>query len=141
MASLEQLTDEAERIAERLQYDENLDPDVALRYAAADVAIREVLGGSAPEITSGFRSPADVRNLLRRYEAGDPGVVYKPARQSWHLPDPVSGLARAIDVDRRSEFLDAFTRVWRSFGGRVGADFGDPVHFDVPGPNPPKPAY
>lgn len=141
MASLQELTDAAARIAEQLQYDQRLDPAVAERYAAADVAIREVLQGEAPRITSGYRDPADVRALLRRYEAGDPGIIYKPARQSWHLPDPDSGLARAIDVDRSSPFYDAFVKVWREFGGRVGADFGDPVHFDVPGPHPPTPAY
>jgi len=141
MASLQELTDAAASLSERLQYDERLHPDVANRYAAAAVAIREVLQGEAPRITSGYRDPADVRRLLRRYEAGDPGIIVKPARQSWHLPDPETGQSRAIDVDRNSPYYDAFVKVWREFGGRVGADFGDPVHFDVPGPRPPQPAY
>lgn len=137
MATRDELIDMAVAQAERLHYDEHLHPEIAARYAAADAVLRSRFGEGAPPITSGFRSPAKQRELLRRFEAGDPGIVVRPARTSWHME------GRAIDVSRGHPMFDTFRAVWEDSGGRWGGRFSNPddVHFDVPGPNPPRPAY
>jgi len=137
MATLDQLTDQALTIAERLISDESFHEAVAARYAAADVILSDRTGKGAPPITSGYRPLWKQRELYRRWTAGDPGVIVRPARTSWHTE------GRAIDVDRRHQNFDLFVAVWEALGGRWGGRFSkpDPVHFDVPGSSPPRPAY
>jgi hypothetical protein len=83
-----------------------------------------------PRITSGFRSPEKQAELQRRYEAGDPSVVYPPAKNSKHsnmrLGKPA---ALAIDISTNNPELAA--RIAVAVGIRAGYYFStpDPVHF------------
>lgn len=84
-----------------------------------------------PDIVSGYRSPSRQRTLLNRWNRGDrAGLVEKPARQSWHMA------GRAIDVER-NEWLSVYGWFMERLGARWGMRFGDPNHFDLPGPNRP----
>lgn len=136
MATTRELIDQAEAIADIMMADD-LAEDVAARWAAFHVVLLDRTGTGAPAITSGYRSPQKQRELLKRWEAGDPGVVAKPARTSWHME------GRAIDVDTSHPNFDAFRQMWEDSGGRWGGRFSDPdeVHFDVPGSTSPRPAY
>lgn len=109
-----------------------LDEETAFRYSLAAAIVKLYTGIDPPNIISGFRSPAKVRELLRRFNAGDPGVIYPPARQSWHMA------GRAFDLARPDPL---FQYVWSALGGRNGVDFGDPNHHDLPGERLPPPAY
>lgn len=67
--------------------------------------------------------------MLMRWERGDrTGLNYKPARRSWHA------LGLAIDVETRVKGYPAYRELMRFLGVRVGEDFGDKGHFDVPIP-------
>lgn len=86
-----------------------------------------------PDIVSGYRSPSRQRELLERWRRGDrSGLVAKPACESWHT------IGRAWDVQSDvsgftlyADLLDFTERV------RDGRVFGDPGHFDLPGPESP----
>lgn len=136
MATARELIEAAQPIADALM-EQRLAEDVAARYAAFDVVLRDRTGDGAPAIVSGYRSPAKQRELLQRWEAGDPGIVAKPARFSWHME------GRAIDVDTSHPNFEAFRQMWEDSGGRWGGRFSNPdaVHFDVPGSVSPEPAY
>lgn len=137
MATYQELIDQARPIADRLQYDGQLTEDVAARWAAMDVVLRDTTGTGAPPITSGYRDLSKQRQLYERWRAGDSGVIVRPARTSWHTE------GRAIDVDRSHPNFEVFVRMWEDSGGRWGGRFSspDPVHFDVPGPDAPRAAY
>lgn len=141
MASKAEIITQAYRVAGNVANAWTLDPTVAALYGVADAWLRATTGRGAPKILSGLRSPDKQRDLYRRWQRNDPGVRFKPARQSWHLPSPESGGSRAIDVDPNDPNLDAFRRVWTLFGGRSGHTFGDDNHFDWPVGPPPEPAY
>ena len=88
----------------------------ALRLRAFALKARFVL-------TSGYRSPAEQAALYDRYLAGDPNVLYPPAKNSYHE----YGLA----VDVESNKLLELGQYAESIGMRWGGRFGDPVHFDL----------
>ena len=136
MASQRELVERAEIVADTLRESGLSDP-VADRYAAFDVVLEDRTGSGAPPIVSGYRDLSKQQSLYRRWRAGDPGVIVRPARTSWHTE------GRAIDVDRTHPNFETFVRMWEDSGGRWGGRFSkpDPVHFDVPGPNAPRPAY
>ncbi len=77
--------------------------------------------GLKPTITSGIRTRQQQDELLRRYKAGDPGVVYPPASNSLHLQ------GRAIDIATSNPSLAA--QIASAIGVKAGLDFKDPVHF------------
>lgn len=88
--------------------------------------------GLNPVITSGWRSPAKQADLLRRYQAGDPGVVAKPAVNSLHLNTLLGKPASlAIDISTNNAALAA--NIAKQLGIRAGYYFTkpDPVHFDT----------
>lgn len=122
-----QLLDQARALFPSVQSRWQLDADAAALYAIADAAFLLYLGRRAPEIISGFRTPEHQRRLR---DQGRPA-----ARQSWHLA------GRAIDVDSSNPDVPLFAQVWEYLGGRSGHTFGDPNHFDVPGPQLPPPAW
>jgi len=84
-----------------------------------------------PDIISGYRSPAEQRQLLQRWNAGDHvGINAKPACQSWHT------LGRALDVENnRREWLEVYGMLMEYLGARWGKSFGDVNHFDLPASN------
>jgi hypothetical protein len=111
-----------------------LEPGTAARYGVIDAIFRAYTGRGAPPIISGYRSPGKTRDLLRRWEAGDPSVRFKPASRSWHMA------GRAFDV-HSDDRLPTMQRLWELLGGRSGVTFGDNNHFDLPGPERPQPAF
>lgn len=82
-------------------------------------------------LTSGKRSARKQRELIARYERGEPGI-YKPARLSAH----VYGFALDFTIEghpyrRGSRLWSTYWRLARSLGFRVvGAR--DPVHIEAP---------
>lgn len=87
--------------------------------------------GLSPTITSGYRSPTKQEELTKRYLAGDPSVVVKPATNSKHsitLPDGTPA-AQAIDIFTTSPKTAA--EIARQLGIGAGYFFQvtDPVHF------------
>lgn len=81
--------------------------------------------GVAFRLVSGYRSPAEQAALLRRYQAGDPSVIYPPANPSYH------SVGLAIDIASSPAGLRALGDFAESIGMRWGGRFGDPVHFDL----------
>jgi uncharacterized protein YcbK (DUF882 family) len=79
--------------------------------------------GATFRVTSGYRSPAEQRALLVRWQAGDPSVIARPAENSLHL------LGLAVDVE--SNQLAALGQLAERIGMRWGGRFQDPVHFDL----------
>lgn len=79
--------------------------------------------GATFHITSGYRSLGQQLELRRRFEAGDPSVVFPPAQHSYHL----QGLA----VDIESNRLELLGAAAEALGMRWGGRYGDPVHFDL----------
>lgn len=76
-----------------------------------------------PVITSGFRSAEEQADLMRRYQQGDPGVVYPPARFSKHLT------GEAIDISTNN-WQTAF-RIAAAIGVKTVTN--DRVHFQIKG--------
>lgn len=79
--------------------------------------------GASFKLASGYRTPAEQAALRRRWEAGDPSVIYPPAEHSYHE----YGLA----VDLESDHLAQLGAYAERLGMRWGGRFGDPVHFDL----------
>lgn len=81
--------------------------------------------GVSYTITSGFRSPEKQAELIRRWEAGDPGIVAKPSTTSKHL----SG--KAIDISCENPSWLGYFANWA--GVMWGGNFSsyDPVHLQV----------
>lgn len=116
----------------------NLAPEVAYPYAVLDAYLWAYTGRGAPQIISGYRSPAEQRALFWRWQAGDNSLTTKPARQSWHMA------GRAIDVRKNDANFETFAQWWKQWYGdavRDGRTFGDAGHFDVPGDHLPDPAF
>ena len=95
-----------------------------------------------PDITSGYRSPARQRELLRRWAAGDrAGFIGRPATRSWHT------VRRAWDVQTRVRGYDVYEYLMRWLSEqpgvriRVGVDFDDQGHFDAPTDTTPPSVY
>jgi len=109
---------------------------VALRHAWATALMWYWYGAGEPQrpdVISGYRSPARQAQLLQRWQSGHrEGIRAKPACQSWHM------VGRAIDVENnRPEWLEVYGALMVWLGMRWGRTFGDPNHFDYPGPNEP----
>lgn len=85
----------------------------------------------SPTITSGYRSPAKQAELLRRYYAGDPSIVYKPARNSKHCRRDLSGNPAAMAVDISTSDPIKAAQIARSLGIKSGISWGDPVHYYI----------
>lgn len=90
------------------------------------------LAGVQPQpITSGRRTAERQRQLLTRWEAGDPGIAVKPAARSRHLTGD------AFDLGSSSAEVLAFygAILYRLgiLGARWGGNFRTPdrIHFDV----------
>lgn len=84
----------------------------------------------SPRITSGWRSPQKQADLLSRYEAGDPSIVYKPATNSKHMVTKWGQPASlAIDITTSNPALAA--DIATAIGMKAGYHFRtpDPVHF------------
>lgn len=81
-----------------------------------------------PDIISGYRSPQEQAQLLRRWNRGDrTGLTAKPACQSWHMA------GRAIDVQTDvAAFRPYAYLLVEHTGARDGRSFGDEGHFDWP---------
>lgn len=88
--------------------------------------------GLNPVITSGFRSPDKQEELRRRWEAGDPTIVYPPAKNSKHsrmrLNRPA---AHAVDIKTSDPARAAGIAL--QLGIQAGYYFKtpDPVHFYI----------
>jgi hypothetical protein len=86
----------------------------------------EDFGYRAAAISSGKRTARQQRQLVARYEAGDPSVIVRPAVNSAHLE------GRAFDLERVPH-LALYGQLVRYLpGARWGGYFSDydPVHFD-----------
>lgn len=94
-------------------------------YARAlyDLAQRFDLG---PVITSTYRTREEQARLSTGRAAGR--SRYPAARPGHSLHE--LGLAFDMTV-RDPSVLPVLGRVWRSWGGRWGGAFGDPIHFDT----------
>lgn len=116
-----------------------LDWRMAYVYAVLDAYLWEATGEGAPNIISGYRSPAEQAALYDRWAAGDPSVAFKPARQSLHT------IGQAIDVYRYSNNFDRFASWFNGWlGDRWGVDgstFGDEGHFAIKTGDPVPVAY
>lgn len=99
--------------------DQTFSASAALLYLAC------WLYGLSPIIVSGWRSPEYQRDLLSRYNQGDPTVIYKPAENSLHtytkLGKPAS---RAIDIQTNNPTMAA--QIAREIGIKTGMDFKSP---------------
>lgn len=87
--------------------------------------------GLSPVITSGWRSPEKQKELLARYQSGDPSVIVKPALKSLHLNTKLGKPASlAIDISTNNYALAG--AIGKALGVRSGYFFKtpDPVHFD-----------
>lgn len=116
-----------------------LDWRMAWVYAVLDAYLWERTGSGAPAIISGYRTPEEQAELYRRYLAGDPGIQYRPARQSLHT------IGQAIDVYRAHSNFDTFASWFNSWLGDEwgvdGSTFGDPGHFAIKTGDPVPLAY
>lgn len=119
--------------------DYGLDPSVAYPHAVLDAYLFAYTGRGAPRITSGYRSIEKQRALYQQWEGGNrTGLTAKPARYSWHT------LGRAVDVNSWDSNYEIYRDWWAYWYGnsvRIGENFGDRGHFDVPGPVYPSAAY
>jgi hypothetical protein len=79
--------------------------------------------GAKFQVTSGYRSPGEQRELYMRWQAGDPAVISQPVSNSLHL------LGLAVDIE--SDQLGWLGGYAESIGMRWGGRFRDPVHFDL----------
>lgn len=77
--------------------------------------------GLNPRITSGLRTPEKQAELQRRYEQGDPGIVYPPSKNSKHLK------GNAVDISTNNPTV-AFS-IAAALGIRTVK--GDRVHFMI----------
>lgn len=106
-----------------------LRPEMAWPYAVLDAYLWAYTGFGAPQIQSGYRDPAYQRSLYERWKAGDPGIQYRPASQSWHM----AGLA--IDVNKGHPNYPTFHKWFVGWYGphlQDGSTFGDPGHYAIP---------
>lgn len=87
--------------------------------------------GLNPVVTSGFRSPAKQEELLRRWEAGDPTIKYKPATNSKHMHTGWFSSPDSLAVDISTSNPEMAAKIAKAVGVRPGYDFGDPVHFYI----------
>lgn len=104
--------------------------DVVFAYDSARLLAYFLVYELNPVVTSGFRSPAKQQELLRRWEAGDPSVVVKPAVNSKHsTTNNGRPAATAIDISTSNKKLAA--QIASALGVGAGYYFSksDPVHF------------
>lgn len=76
-------------------------------------------------ITSVGRSYSMQRLLYRRYLAGQSKYPAAPPGTSLHEQ------GRAFDLHAPDAVLEQLGRIWESWGGRWGARFNDPIHFEA----------
>jgi hypothetical protein len=103
-------------------------PARAHAWATAVLAANGFGLAARPDITSGYRSPARQRELIRRWDAGQrAGFIGRPARCSWHMS------RRAIDVQTDVQGFRAYEYLVTKYtGARSGREFDDTGHFDWP---------
>lgn len=83
--------------------------------------------GIEVRLTSGYRSIEKQKELIRRWERGEPGI-FKPAKPgaSFH------NYGFAVDIRTSPpEALQRVGEIAEEFGLRWGGRFGDPVHIDM----------
>lgn len=107
--------------------------DKSFSPKAAEVFLLLHFYGASPVITSGYRSPEYQAQLVKRYKAGDPGILSPlPPGKSLHqhkdwLGRPASW---AIDIDHHNNSLAA---IIAKYLGLFWAGPKDWVHFAVRG--------
>lgn len=98
-------------------------------YYAVLVLIGTKIGLDQPGIESGRRTQDEQDALLDRYNAGDPGIITRPADNSTHIP------GKAFDLNGVSrDDLRTYGLIWtRYMSGTWGGNFtrSDPIHFDT----------
>ena len=85
--------------------------------------------GLSPSITSGWRSPAKQKELLDRWNNGDPSIVYKPATKSKHMNTDWLGKPASLAIDIACTNYNLAAEIARKLNIKPGLDFGDKVHF------------
>lgn len=83
-----------------------------------------------PVITSGFRDPKKQASLFERWEAGDPSIVAKPAKNSLHCVTKW-GKPAALAVDIATSNRQLAANIALAVDLKAGFFFNtpDPVHF------------
>ena len=112
-------------LIEQWGLDSNFASDVALFYLYLHHY------GLSPNITSGWRSPDKQNELLQRYLAGDPSVIYKPAKNSKHLNVNWLGKPASLAVDITCTNYNTAAEIARKLKIKPGLDFNDKVHFQA----------
>lgn len=82
--------------------------------------------GLGPRITSTYRSVAEQQYLYDRYKRGESTLPAAAPGRSLHNYGHAFDLV--VNTPEAQAWLGA---VWKSWGGRWGGDFSDPVHFDT----------
>ena len=91
--------------------------------------------GLSPVITSAFRSPEKQKELLQRWNAGDPSIVVKPAVSSLHSRTDWKGNPAAAAIDIQTNNPELAARIAEALGIGAGYRFTPPdkVHFYMKG--------
>jgi hypothetical protein len=91
--------------------------------------------GLSPVITSAFRSPEKQKELMRRWNAGDPSIVVKPAVNSLHSRTDWMGNPAAAAIDIQTNNPELAARIAEALGIGAGYRFTvpDKVHFYMKG--------
>ena len=103
------------------------DSFAAVLESVSEAAAEE---GIEVRLTSGYRSIEKQKELIRRWERGEPGI-FKPAKpgSSFH------NFGFAVDIRASPpEALQRVGEIAEEFGLRWGGRFGDPVHIDMGSP-------
>jgi len=84
-----------------------------------------------PVVTSGFRDSEKQKTLLKRWQAGDKGVVVKPAVDSLHSKTSWLGRPAALAVDVSTSNPALAAQIAKAVGIGAGYYFKTPdrVHF------------
>lgn len=132
------------RAAEEEARANGLHPDVRRLHGWATAVAAYYGYGFAdrPDITSGYRSPCEQRELINRWDSGDrAGLRARPAERSWHMNEGPDGepASLAWDVQTDVQGFNIYDRALRRVNGlKIGGNFGDPGHYALPkGRRPP----
>lgn len=87
--------------------------------------------GLNPVITSGWRSPQRQAELMKRYQAGDPSIRFKPAKYSKHMNTSWLGGPASLAIDISTSNPRMAAQIAKALNVRPGYDFNDPVHFYI----------
>jgi len=125
--NLERWLDDAEKV---LNKDFGLEIGFARKVALFFLYLFQY--GLNPQITSGWRSPEHQKELLRRYENGDPSIVARPATNSKHCITIFNKpAAQAVDISTNNPALAAQIAQALKIGAGYYFKKSDPVHFYI----------